>query len=241
MNSFYTKEYTLRTNDFDMNNRIHLSAILDLFQTAAGEHAVLLGVGYDNLIKLNLIWVLTKVKLEILKQPEKSSSVIVKTWPLTPGRVTYLREYIVSDKNGNILIKGSSEWVTVNAEERKISPAGNLYNLDNYLTDKCFDEKLRKVHSFEEEDCGMEFLPCYSDIDINRHLNNTKYANYIMTALNLPDKSDIFGFQIDYHVEVKPNESFTVFTKSEENKYTVMGKRKDGTLIFTAEIKYSNS
>jgi len=69
----------------------------------------------------------------------------------------------------------------------------------------------------------------------------TKYANYIITALNLPDKSDIFGFQIDYHVEVKPNESFTVFTKSEENKYTVMGKRKDGTLIFTAEIKYSNS
>ena len=50
MRKLWEKEYTLRASDFDKYNHINPSAILDLFQEAAAQHAIETGVGYDDLI-----------------------------------------------------------------------------------------------------------------------------------------------------------------------------------------------
>ena len=51
MNKLWKKEYYLRASDFDKFNHIKPSAVLDLFQDAAGQHADELGVGFDQMIK----------------------------------------------------------------------------------------------------------------------------------------------------------------------------------------------
>ena len=42
----YEKEYLLRVSDFDKNDDLKPSAILDMFQSVAEEHARILKIGY---------------------------------------------------------------------------------------------------------------------------------------------------------------------------------------------------
>ena len=66
MKNRWSKEYTLRAGDFDKYDRIMPSAVLDLFQDAAGQHAIEIGVGFDEMIKRSYLWVLTKIKFKII-------------------------------------------------------------------------------------------------------------------------------------------------------------------------------
>ena len=95
MRKLWEKEYYLRANDFDRYNRIKPSAVLEIFQDAAGQHAIELGVGFEDMFKRSYLWVLTRIKLQILSQPKSYQRVVVKTWPLTPNRLSYRRDYFI--------------------------------------------------------------------------------------------------------------------------------------------------
>lgn len=84
MKRLWQKEYYLRASDFDKFNHIKPSAILDLFQDAAGQHAEEIGVGFQEMIKQSYLWVLTKVKFKIISEPKSYQKVNIKTWPLPP-------------------------------------------------------------------------------------------------------------------------------------------------------------
>ena len=70
MKNLYVKKFNLRTSDFDCHKKILPSAVLDLFQTVAGEHAIALGCGFDALFEKNLLWVLVRTRFEVIKQPD---------------------------------------------------------------------------------------------------------------------------------------------------------------------------
>ena len=101
MKDLWEKEYYLRAADFDKYNRIKPSAILELFQDAAGQHALEIGVGFDDMFARSYLWVLTRIKFKILSNPENYQKVIIKTWPLAPNRLSYRREYCIENEAGD--------------------------------------------------------------------------------------------------------------------------------------------
>ena len=87
MRTLWEKEYVLRASDFDKFGQIKPSAVLDLFQDAAGQHAEEIGVGFKAMLERSYLWVLTRIKFKILSCPKSYQKVIVKTWPLAPNRL----------------------------------------------------------------------------------------------------------------------------------------------------------
>lgn len=236
MQNIFSKSFDLRTSDFDKNQRLHPSAILDLFQVVAGEHANILGCGIDALAGKDLLWVLVRTKYLVLKQPKMFSRVVVKTWPLAPSRVGFQREYLMENEAGEPLVKASSDWVIINSSTRKIAPASNIYPEGLvHLEDKSFEGRLSKIADFEVTDNGISVIPGYSQLDMNGHVNNTKYANYVLDALN-PDMEEIVEFQIDYRHEVKSGERLNVYPCRLGEKAFVKGVSEDGELKFMAEM-----
>ena len=55
----YEEDFTLLTRDCDMNGAGRPSAILESMQEAAGIHSRLLGCGRDELLRQNMVWVLS--------------------------------------------------------------------------------------------------------------------------------------------------------------------------------------
>lgn len=237
MQNIYQKTFSLRTSDFDCYRRITPAAVLDLFQAVAGEHAANLGCGFDDLYKRNLLWVLVRTKYEVVNEPYMYQQVKVKTWPLPPSRVGFQREYLMEDEQGNILIKGSSDWVIIDSELRKIVAATDIYPKIDLLTEKVFENRLKKIADFEALGEGYAVCPGFSQLDMNGHVNNTKYANYAMDALSPTENMHIKAFQIDYRHEVQKGDNLKIYTCEDDGAVLVKGVKNSGDIMFTCKVE----
>ena len=237
MEKIYSERFALRTSDFDMNGKIKPSAVLDLFQEVAGTHANKLNIGFENLIEKQLLWVLVKVKFEVVNDIKMHTAVIVKTWPLKPSRVTLQRDYLIEDENGNVLIKGTSEWVTMNIETRRLAISNDIYPLEEFCDDRAFEEKISKIPDFEtQKENKISPTPC--EIDINLHVNNIRYADYVMNLVGFDPQKDIKQFQIDFHREVKMQDNLCIKINEEEKTVLAKGISEENEKMFSCRIIY---
>ena len=70
----YKMNLHLSAEDFDKNGQIRLGALLHYFQDAAARHADEMGIGYDDMIADDRIWIITKLRCRIESplSPEKN-------------------------------------------------------------------------------------------------------------------------------------------------------------------------
>ena len=237
MNESFEKEFYLRTADFDCRMDLQPASVLDLFQDVAGEHARVLGIGRDAMLENQLIWVIVKVRYRILSMPKQFDRVRVKTWPLPPRRSLFQREYKIMAEDGTPLVLGSSEWVVIHAERRRLMPIGDVYPLkDGFLEERNFEDGFPRLSDFEGEGAPCAILPRFSELDVNGHVNNTKYANYVMDIVNPSDEEHISEFMIEYHREVQPNHPLTLSSMRTNGSIDIKGIDPDGARMFTARI-----
>ena len=235
----WQKDYSLRGSDFDKFGHIKISAVLDLFQDAAGQHAEELGVGYDSMIARSYLWVLVRIKLQILSQPKRYQTVIVKTWPLEPHRLNYRREYSIEDQNGEKLVIGSSEWVVMHSEKRRLVAAPDLYPFsDNFHSEMNFEARLDRVQDFEATEAPYTVRPGFCELDANNHVNNTKYANYVVDTVNPSESDEVELFQIDFRKEVLQGTKLHIYHKLEDGFIIAKGQNDIQETMFACKLKY---
>ncbi len=236
VDSVFVKEYTLRGSDFDCFKQIKPSAVLDLFQEVAGQHAKLLGVGFSEMAQKGALWVVLKVKYQVVKAPELYQKVLVSTWPLKQKRLDFQREYQIQDEQGEILIKGTSQWAVIDKNTRKLTKVDNVYvNIKGYCEEVNFSEKLVRVGDFE----GKKTSTVKSEIshtDPNLHVNNAKYGDYVLDAIYNGNPLNIKSFQIDFHKEILVNTFTDIFTQTNEKTVLVKGVQND-EYMFLAKIE----
>jgi len=237
-NRLWQNEYRLRASDFDKYNRIRLSSVLDLFQDAAGQHAEVLGVGFEKMLERRYLWVLVRIKLQIISQPQRYSKVNVKTWPLSPNRFNYRREYCIENEFGEKMIIGSSEWVVIDSERRRLVSDPDLYPFsDNFYPEMNFETRLSRVYDFDETDVAYTVTPGYCDLDRNNHVNNTKYANYLFDAISPDENFDIDIFQLDFRKEIMQGGKIYVYYVKDGSQILAKGQNEKGEVMFASFLK----
>lgn len=230
------KEFILKRSDFDCNGQILPSSVLDLFQEAASSHAEALGCGFDDMNSKGLLWVIARTRYEVQKSPLPCSTVRVCTWPLAPS-ITYRREYLIADQNGEILIRGSSDWLVINKDERSIAKAAGVYPENEEPSEAlAIEGRSKRLRPYKGEADSHKVTPEVSDIDANGHVNNTKYADYVLNAVNLGGRR-IKYFQIDYHKEVLINNLLTIKTAIENTTAYAVGLNDSEETMFLCEME----
>ena len=220
MDKLFEMKYDLRTSDFDKFNHIKPASVLDLFQDAAGRHAEEIGVGFEAMKEHSYFWVLIKIRFQVISQPSFQQKVIVKTWPLAPNKFIYRREYSISQR-------------------RRLVSAPDLYPFsDDFHPVMNFEEKLEGVEDFEANTSSYSITPGFSELDVNNHVNNTKYANFVFDAINPKEEFDIDVFQIDYRKEVLEGTQLHLYHTRKENEVIAKGINNDGDTMFACKLKY---
>ncbi len=232
----FAKEYELRGSDFDSGGHLRPASVLDLFQDVAGLHAERLGIGFETLLQRQEIWVLTKVRYRLVQAPALYERVRVRTWPLVPGRLSFRREYAIESLDGRVLVQGASEWVVVHATERRVLSPGNVYPAgEEHCTDSFFPPRLPKVPPLAATGEGLEIVPGYSHLDRNGHVNNTRYADYVVDALG--STAAVKELWLDYHKELLQGDSVTVELQRQEGCAVVWGFNGAGERMFACRVE----
>ena len=235
----YKKKYFIGSNDVDQFLELKLTSFFKLMQDIATEHAEVLNIGKGNTIDKGLYWVITRIELDIIKMPRYLSNVILTTYPGDDLRFIFPRYFKLEDEEGKVLIQASSTWMVINRETKKVclNPFNGYkapvehYAGELHLPNKCFTDEMNKVE---------DRLIRYSDIDLNGHLNNTKYIDYILDihGSEFYKKHQISHFLINYERELKDGETLTLFSNNKTPEY-IKGE-VDGTLSLEVNVSYKD-
>lgn len=260
----YAFSTQIKTHETDYQLHLKTSALLQIFQDAAVNHALSLKVGYNDMKKHNLFWVITRFHIEIDRMPRYDETVKVITWPKillnengkTPGPVfekkkddfVFLRDFLIRETNGHEIIKATSSWVILDFTAKKIQPASKLpVTLPQNISDHAIPVIPKKISESEYPTLIYRKQVGYSDIDLNLHVNNTRYADWIMDVFphNYLEKHSLKALEINYLREIFWEDRIDLFRGEGEidNSYIVEGiEQRTGKAAFRAylEFQYQN-
>lgn len=182
MEPIFEQSLFLDGSRVDCFGRMRLSQILFSIQEVSGAHSAALAAGSDALEKKRLFWAVTRHRVQITRLPRMGETIRVETWPMPATRVAYPRSTVAYDESGNECFRAISLWVLMDADTRKMilpgksqvvvpgSIRGGELAVPGALVPKTLSGfQRRKV--------------CFSDIDRNGHMNNTRYLDWMADLL----------------------------------------------------------
>ena len=220
----YSQKFIVTIYDIDICGNLKPSSILNYFQEVATRHAIELKIDYYNLIIHNEYWVLSRICAEIDKYPKLGDEITVVTYPIAPRMIDCDRDYYILDSNGNIIIRGVSKWLILDSQTHKIKRINLQYfNGLKFIDKRAIQDPNWKVEPANNMIEIFKNRVRLDDIDINRHMNNAKYANVAYNALDPSDilEKNIKSFSVNYLSEMKYNQDYTV-KKFYNNKHDVI-------------------
>ncbi len=177
------------THDIDINGNAKPSSVLRYLQEAANKNFADMGPSYNELIDNNLSFVVSRAAINILSPLKELDKISVHTWATKNTGVVFPRSYQI--KSGDkILVEALMNWGLINTKE-KCFVRGSEFDVSVYGTDEPLDISTRfKIPKDLPINLVGEKRVMYSDIDKNRHMNNTVYPNVLFDFI--PDVENLF-------------------------------------------------
>lgn len=228
----YQERLTIKSYQTNQYGKASITALFHIMLEAAWAHAQIMDWGYDDLKNHNLFWVLSRFYLKVEKYPAWQDEIILNTWSAgTDGMYAY-REYIVEDLQGNILFKGSSAWLILDMDNRKI------FRLSDYKgtfpkrleADACRNPKRIKPDAHTG---NLNFYPVlFSELDINKHFNSVKYVERVLDdyGVDFLNENEPSELEVNYLKEAVAGDSVAVTrSKISGNEYlNCLVRQSDG-------------
>lgn len=240
MEYLFRKTYTVTDNATDRFDRLRPSMLLFFAQDAATSHCSEIGMDWNTMAARGMFWAVTRTKVEIHRLPSHGETVTVETWPMTNTRVAYPRATAMYDEKGQLLARMISIWVLMDIEKRSMILPGKS-GLDFSGADRGGELKAPAgLPVFEPEQAANRTVR-FSDLDINGHLNNCRYLDWVndLTDCDFQGKHSLREMVICYISEAREGQNITQewLWKEEEQTLNVQLHRSQER-VFAAKLTY---
>ena len=219
------------------------SMILFYAQEVAGQHCLTLSVDYDTLAKRRLFWAVIRHRVQVTRLPMRGEKIRVETWPMPTTRAAYPRSVVAYDENGEECFRSISLWVLMDLDSRNmilpgksgISVIGTLRGTELTAPTSLMPKDL---HSSRKRSV------CFTDLDRNGHMNNTRYLDWIDDLLPSPfhERHSVKEFTVCYLSEAREGQELDLhWDFLEEGCMQVDAHRLSGTKderVFSARIQF---
>ena len=211
----HIQNFTIPCYNTDASWRLKPATFMDLAQEAAGLHAVHLGFGYDDLIKTNTAWILSRVNVKFIDTPLWREDVTLTTWHKGFNRLFFLRDFVMTDKDGRERVKATTSWLVLNLETRSMVRDPELVEEGTVCSENAIENQADKVRMPRDVEAipVYERLVGYSDVDMLGHANNAMYMQWAMDAVDyeLASAKPVKEFTINFNHEIKAGEKVTLY------------------------------
>ena len=227
----FSLEYKVPAYDTDCYGRLSASSSLRYAQVIAGQHLDALGITYENLVKGGAFFALAAIGARFERAPVIGEKIVISTVPVLSHGAQFLRETVMCDEKGNLLVEFQASWSLVDIKSgrplRFDRLGGNLPMLSGEWTPFIDPSRLRPPKA--EEHCG-EHVVRLSDIDVNHHMNNAVYADVMLNCM--PDEylnsQGIDRLMLRYRRQVRLGEKIELYKGFDGQLFSIRGQVDDG-------------
>ncbi len=199
----YSYDFRVGFSQSDDSRLMTVPAIIDMFQDCSCFHSDDLGVGFDYLIPIEMVWIINYWEVEIIRRPKYGERLLVGTFPYDFKGFFGYRNFCLQEINddgtpGEAIVKANSLWLLMdwaNMRPAKVT--------DKMKTAYVLEEKLDMTYSPRKitvPDVPAEQLERVTvgrhHLDGNGHVNNGQYIKIAMGSLT--SKDDYKRLRVEY-------------------------------------------
>ena len=180
-------------HSFDVNH-LGLSTsvtLLKMMQEAAWKHAEAIGVGFEQMKRTGLFWVLSRLQIRITRYPAWGEEFMLETWPSGIQRLLVTRDFRITDDRG-IAAAATSSWIVLDVNTRRpVRPQNAFETIPIVPTDElALGEVAARVELPAETDAldwheSKPFMVRVSALDSQAHVNNARYLEWCLDAFSI--------------------------------------------------------
>lgn len=214
----YNLDFKVRSYEIDSRGNATISSICNYFQEAAGLHAKHLHFDISDLLESGMTWILYKMHIKMNQFPERWQDVTVVTWPSSGDGLRAFRDYELRDESGNVLGAALSQWMILNTEtKRPVRLPDEILNMGLETDHHVMEIDKSPVKILDHE--GAEFITKVGnfDLDMNNHVNNVKYIDWVTGYNNYDSDLVCNELKIQYQAEALARDS--IYHKEIESGY----------------------
>ena len=244
MESVYSQEFHITDNCVDCFGNLKLSTLLYFSQEVAGRHFDRISMTYEQLAQKGMFWAIIRQRVQITRLPRSGETITMETWPMPNTRSAFPRSAVAYDREGRELFRVLSLWVLMDVQNRRMilpgksgialpgTVRGNELDAPGSLPAKALRfSRMRSV--------------CFTDLDRNGHMNNTRYLDWISDLLpsDFHNCHTPLEFTVCYLSETREGQELNMCWEMEEDgTLLVDAHRANGEKaerVFSARILYA--
>ncbi|MDD5728918.1 MAG: thioesterase [Victivallales bacterium] len=217
-------------------------ALLRLMQECASRHADQLGRGAQALLPQNLMWVLTRLRLRIHSLPHWNDLITVKTWPSAASGISFYREFLLENRNGELILEADSAWSAVNFARKRVCRVNIFPELEDTGCGFVFAERPGKLQIPDGLTAATEIQSRHFDLDMNNHVNNARCVEFMLEYFDrdfLTDRQPA-DMRINYLSQIAYGDKLKVYGKAlgKQNFFLALYANEQSKPATVAEISF---
>ena len=229
---YFKKQIKVDTHDVDYNGVCRASSLLKYIQSTAEQQLTDNGMSYDNLKNAKKAFIISRMHVEFANSVGVDDLIEATTFPCESRGFSFIRCYQLK-RGGEVIARAISAWALVDINTRALVRVSDFdLNLPTFAP---LDMPLGHFRMPSTLKASGEYTVAYADLDRNKHVNNTKYADIYANFIPLDEKR-IATLSISYVSEAVMGEKLTVFTAEEDGVYYIRTVKSDGKINSEARI-----
>lgn len=200
----FEKEYEITMSMVNINGKLGIFGLLNLIQDIASLHGEAQGYGYSTQIKQNQFWVLVGQKIKMKRWPKWSDKVRFKTW-VRPIRHKIVYRDVEFYQGDELLGECNISWLLIDGTTRKSVRLEAISPPPAVRDDYHLDFTAGKIQKHEGLERVNDRIVRVTDLDVNHHVNNTKYTQWVLDTIELKYHKQMFlqEFEINFLAEAR--------------------------------------
>ena len=227
----------------DINGHIKLPDLILLSLQVSGMQSIELGVSDKTVLdQYNLVWIITDYEIDVVRLPRFAEEITIETEAMSYNRLFCYRRFTIYDDGGQELVHMMVTFVLMNRDSRKVHSVEPEI-VAPYQSE--FSKKLIRGPKYDslENPTSKDYRVRFYDLDMNGHVNNSKYLDWIFEVMGADFLTKHIPRKINlrYVKEVKPGGMITSAVELDgyESKHEIIsdGATNAQAIITWQEIK----
>ena len=237
--TIWTQGYDVNTIVLNPQKRLGLFGLLNILQDIAWNHAAHLGCGFEDMIRRGTIWVLTRQKLTMTDWPVWGDKLTIRTWPCPFAGALAPRQFEIL-AGDRVLGECVTTWLTLDYKTHRPLRFNTTENPFEARSEGLLAIEAGKIPLREGLEAAATFQVRNSDLDVNGHVNNTRYAQWILDSMPLEAHArfELESYEVNFLAETNVGDEIAVEGgKIAHALWQFQGRRTaDGKVAFAAKL-----